>query len=43
MPFPESASFRNTTWDDIAKCKDAGYIRESLIDLQAAIAEGYPA
>jgi len=29
--------------DDIAKRKDAAYIRESLIDPQAAIAEGYPA
>ena len=29
--------------DDIAKRKDAAYIRESLIDPQAAMAEGYPA
>ena len=29
--------------DDIAKRQNAAYIRESLIDPQAAIAEGYPA
>ena len=29
--------------DDIAKRKDAAYIRESILDPQAAIAEGFPA
>jgi mono/diheme cytochrome c family protein len=29
--------------DDIAKRQNAAYIRESLIDPQAAIAKGYPA
>jgi len=29
--------------DDIAKRMDAAYIRESLIDPQVAIADGYPA
>ena len=29
--------------DDIARRKDAAYIRESILDPQAAIAEGFPA